>query len=103
MIQSVKEVEGTKEFEEAVKEGRVVVQFHADWCGPCKALTPHFEAASSRTSDEWVRCSIDGLDRQTLDKYSIMTIPRVILFEDGEAVRDITSRSLYGILEEVNG
>jgi thioredoxin 1 len=85
------------------REGSVVVQFHADWCGPCKALAPHFEAASERNeSVRWVRADIESLDRSILDEYKIMTIPRVIMFENGEAVKDITSRTVYGILEEVN-
>jgi thiol-disulfide isomerase/thioredoxin len=85
-------------------EGKAVVQFHADWCGPCKAFTPHFEAASERDeSVRWIRADIESLDRSILEKYKIMTIPRVIMFENGEPVKDINARTVYGLLEEVNG
>lgn len=85
-------------------EGKTIVQFHADWCGPCKAFTPHFEAASERdTSNRYVRADIESLDRSILEKYQIMTIPRVIMFENGEMVKDINARTVYGLLEEVNG
>lgn len=85
-------------------EGKTVVQFHADWCGPCKAFTPHFEAASERDSSvRWVRADIESLDRSILEKYEIMTIPRVIMFENGEPVKDIHARTVYGVLEEVSG
>jgi thioredoxin 1 len=85
-------------------KGKAIVQFHADWCGPCKAFTPHFEAASERDSSvRWIRADIESLDRSVLDKYKIMTIPRVIMFEDGEPVKDINARTVYGLLEEING
>jgi thioredoxin 1 len=85
-------------------EGPVVVQFHATWCGPCKALAPHFEAASERAGNiKWVRADIDELDRSTLDEYSIMSVPTVLMFENGKPVKPVRSRTVYGILEEVNG
>jgi thioredoxin 1 len=85
-------------------EGKVVVQFHAEWCGPCKAFRPHFEAAAERDdTTRYLRADIESLDRSILDEYQVMTIPRVIMFENGEKVKDIGSRTVYGLLEEVNG
>jgi len=95
----------SKEFSSTINSGgRTIVQFHADWCGPCKAFTPHFEAASERDeSARYVRADIESLDRSILDKYEIMTIPRVIMFENGEKVKDLNARTVYGLLEEING
>lgn len=84
--------------------GKTIVQFHADWCGPCKAFTPHFEAASERDDTaRYIRADIESLDRSILDEYQIMTIPRVIMFENGEKVKDLNARTVYGLLEEING
>jgi thioredoxin-like negative regulator of GroEL len=46
---------------------------------------------------------VDRLDPSTIQEYSIMSIPRMILFENGKPVKDITGRTKYKILEEVNG
>lgn len=82
--------------------GKTIVQFHADWCAPCHSFAPHFETASERDqSFRWLRADIESLDRSILDEYKIMTIPRVIMFEDGEPVRDIKARTVYGLLEEI--
>jgi len=101
MIASVKEVEGTRELEEEIKNGTIVVQFHAEWCQPCKALAPRFEAASNRARSRFVRVDVDSLDADTLNKYSIQSIPRLIKFVDGEAVKDILGRTANDILSEV--
>jgi thioredoxin 1 len=101
MIESV----GSESLRSEVNNGgKAVVQFHATWCGPCKALAPHFEAAASEAgSISWIRADVDQLDPQTLSEYQIMSVPRVILFEDGKPVKDIMGRTKYSILEEVNG
>jgi thioredoxin 1 len=95
----------SEDFRSAINsEGKTIVQFHAEWCGPCKAFSPHFEAASERASDlSWVRADVDQLDRQILEEYQIMTIPRVIMFENGKKIRDIEARSVYKLLEEIDG
>jgi thioredoxin-like negative regulator of GroEL len=45
---------------------------------------------------------VESLDRSVLDEYQIASIPRVILFEDGKFVKDIESRTVYGVLEELS-
>ncbi len=100
----IKDVTDTDFRSEINVPGKTVVQFHAEWCGPCKTFTPHFEAASERDeSTRYIRADIESLDRSILEKYEIMTIPRVIMFENGEKVKDINARTVYGLLEEING
>ena len=65
----------------------VVVDFWADWCGPCKMMAPQFEAAARR-SEPNVRFA--KLDTQThpgiATRYNIRGIPTMILFRKGEEV-----------------
>lgn len=97
------EVESDKEFEDEViqQEGQVIVQFHATWCAPCKALAPRFEAASNRGSGRWVRADIDKLDFETLRTLGIQSVPTIMEFDGGEFVKIIKGRTADAILEEI--
>lgn len=102
MITDVDATNYSREVLEA--EGSVIVQFHAEWCGPCKALSPHFQSAAAEFatgSPRFVRADIDQLDRQTLVDLGIMSVPRIIEFKDGAVVRELKGRTKYSILEEL--
>ncbi len=68
-------------------EGPVLVDFFADWCGPCKMLSPVIEEiAAEHTELKVVKLNVDEAP-ETAAKYSVMSIPTVILFKNGEPVR----------------
>lgn len=65
-------------------DGIVLVDFYADWCGPCKSFGPIFEEFSNEASDN-IRCCKLNVDESVLSKkYKVMSIPTVILFKNGE-------------------
>ena len=64
-------------------KGIVVVDFFAQWCGPCKSFGPIFEAFAEEHTD--VKCVKVDVDESTIArKYKVMSIPTVVLFKDGE-------------------
>lgn len=68
-------------------KGFVLIDFWAPWCGPCKALMPHVEAALSETKSWLSGYSLNIDDNPiTPSNHSIMSIPTLILFKDGEQV-----------------
>ena len=71
-----------EEFQEAIKEGTVVVDFYADWCGPCKMLAPVME----RLADEGFKVVKVNVDEQEelAREYSVMSIPAIFIYDDGK-------------------
>lgn len=73
-----------KDFAEKIKEGKVIVDCYADWCGPCKMLSPIIDELASEIDDcIFYKLNIDESET-TPAKYGIMSIPTLLLFENGE-------------------
>ena len=65
----------------------VLVDFWAEWCGPCKQLAPLVEEASEEFKDSLTVCKMDvDNNRETAAKYGIRSIPTLMIFENGEPV-----------------
>ena len=75
-----------EEFNEIIKEGTTVVDFYADWCGPCKMLGPVLEQLSEELPEiKFIKVNVDD-EMDLAQDLGIMSIPAVFLFKDGEAV-----------------
>lgn len=74
-----------KEFDELTNGGKkVVCDFFATWCGPCKMLAPVMEQVSEEFTDAvFVKVDIDE-NAELAVRYGIMSIPLVAIFEKGE-------------------
>lgn len=78
----------TSEFESQVlkSEVPVLVDFNADWCGPCRMLKPILDQISDeRTDVKIVGVNIDDED-ELAEKYEVSSIPCVVLFKNGQEV-----------------
>lgn len=80
---------GTTKFENDVLKatGKVLVDFWAPWCGPCRMQTPILEklAASGSISAKILKVNTDE-NPEIAQKYGIVSIPTLILFNDGQEV-----------------
>ena len=74
-------------FEEEVlkSEGAVFVDFYADWCGPCRAVSPIVEELSEDYDGKmrFVKVNVDNAP-DVAAKYGVMSIPTLIIFNKGE-------------------
>lgn len=83
-------IEGTSDnFEKEVlkSKGKVLVDFNADWCGPCQMLEPILEEFANENKDiKIISVNIDDEDILA-EKYEVSSIPCLVLFEDGEEIK----------------
>ena len=77
------------EFKERIKKDRVLVDFYADWCGPCKAIEPLLEEVDREGLIEVVKVDTDRFMSIARDN-RIITIPNLKIFERGKVVKEKT-------------
>lgn len=66
---------------------RVLVDFYADWCFPCRALAPRLEQFAEQNEDKVTVVKVDSdADEELSNRYSVRTIPTLIAFENGQEV-----------------
>ncbi len=78
----VKYLENESEFDELIK-GRVLVDFYADWCGPCKRLMPILEDIKDI---DILKVNVDSFGDLSRS-FGIMSIPTLILFDGGKETK----------------
>lgn len=80
----------TKDYEEKVRgsTGIKIVDYWADWCGPCHALAPVIEAVSKESGVELMKVDIDK-NQDVAIQEQVMGIPTVKIFKDGEVVETV--------------
>jgi thioredoxin len=68
----------------------VVVDFYADWCGPCKMYAPAFERTAGKFAGKakFVKVNVDSAI-EVARKYAVMSIPATLIFKDGKPVASI--------------
>ena len=70
-------------FKELIKE-KTLVDFYANWCGPCKMIAPELEKVESKV--KVVKVDVDEFEKLAKE-YGVMSIPTLILFENGKEVK----------------
>jgi|SRR6185312_2126467 thioredoxin 1 len=94
----------TTSFEQEVlqSEGKVLVDFWADWCGPCHAVAPVLDRIADERDLKLVKVNIDQ-EQELAMRYGVASIPLMILFENGEPIAQVVGAQPKGSIERALG
>lgn len=88
-------------FASTIEKGVVLVDFYADWCGPCKVIAPVIEALAEELEGKVTIAKVDvGQAETTTSSFGITAVPTLIIFRDGKEVRRFTGMTMKGQLLE---
>ena len=80
---AVEATETTFEDEVIGSEGKVIVDFWAEWCGPCHAVAPVLDRIADEHDIKLVKVNVDQ-EQGLAQRFGVMGIPMMLLFENGE-------------------
>lgn len=83
-------------FKEVIKEGIWIVDFYADWCGPCKMLGPVLEMLNNNV----LKVNVDSHENLATE-FGVMSIPTICFFKDGELKNKVVGFRNKNEIEEI--
>jgi thioredoxin 1 len=96
----------TATFEDEVlkSEKPVIVDFWAEWCGPCHAVAPVLDKIVEERADEvrLVKINVDE-EQELMIRYGVQSIPTIVLFKDGEPAAAVIGAQPKGAIERALG
>lgn len=91
----------TSEFSDAIKEGVVLVDFYADWCGPCKMVAPILTQLEQEYQGKLTIVKVDvDAEGGLAQKFGIMSIPTLMLFKDGNSLGQVLGFQAKPMLQQ---
>ncbi len=74
----------------------VIIDFYADWCGPCKMMSPVIDKISEELGDKVKVGKVNSDENMNLaEKFNIMSIPTIMIFKNG-----VVSKTFVGVTEK---
>ena len=90
-----------KDYDDVLNEtNNIIVQLSADWCGPCRILTPVLASVAADKGIEAIKVNIDN-NPTIVAKYSVRSIPRILFVKDGLVEEELVGNQNRAKLEEV--
>ncbi len=99
--------QGTKDnFAKLTEQGITLVDFNADWCGPCQMMKPVIEELAETRDETFVSVNIDD-EEELADQFSVEGIPCLVVLKDGKEVARsvgvVPAKKVEKLLDRVKG
>jgi len=97
----MKEIKNVADFNNIIESGKpVLLDFYADWCGPCRALLPTVEKLAEKHADnfEIVKVNVDK-NQELAQKFQVRSIPALFFIKNGKVQERLTGVQLESALE----
>jgi thioredoxin len=98
----MKAIQNTQDYENIIKDGKpVLLDFYADWCGPCQALLPTIEKLSKLHEADFNIVKVNVDDNQELaQQFGVRSIPTLAFINNGKVQEVITGVQAEDLLEQ---
>ncbi|WP_318568302.1 thioredoxin [Salinigranum marinum] len=94
-------VESAEQFEEFTgRDGVVIADFYADWCGPCKMLEPTLASIAAETDATVVKVDVDA-HQELAATFGVQGVPNLVFFRDGDPKKRVVGVQGQAALESV--
>lgn len=88
-------------FETTIQKGVTLVDFHANWCGPCRMLAPVLEEVAQEVKGQATVAKIDiDQEQGTANRFQITSVPTMILFKNGKEVNRLVGLRTQADIKE---
>ncbi len=88
-------------FKDTIKDGVVLVDFWAPWCGPCRMIAPVIDELAEEFEGKAKICKVNTDEQPAIAaEYGIRSIPTILFFKNGELVDQMVGAASKGVFEE---